>query len=492
MEFTRSDLLSSSSSKESPGEVLLRSAAYTLLESPIKAARQLVGADTSAPLLVAPPAEQEFFSAGWHAQQIGNTVGMLPYVVGIHKLVGRNAANKALGLSTEVRHSFLTGAIYGGLVTPSRDDGNLVLDRLTNATVSGLSFAAMTGTAGKMRELGFSNKIGIGLTSGIGAGLVHAEGNAILGHGRLATLNELGKDAYSFGLLGGAFGTIAEVSARRQGNGGGPAAEAAPRVPLSERVGSMLDSLTDRIAPRPKLAFAFAEVEAARPEALRPRSDAPQRPLGPAILNMAITENPAGNQTSTTDIIGPESQKVIGTRTQRPDGTVIKNYTNGTRVTEFPETDARATEQVLKDRTVTTYRNGDRVTEQPNRRFTQRPDLSTVETTVEGDTVRTVENCADGSRVITVESADGGIVRTTTRTTMQGETRIIESQRPEVSFTEAVSDHWLYTVDNPVRTVVVSPAKYSRTVVEPNGQSSTSSATGIHLRPVRRPPAPAK
>jgi hypothetical protein len=492
MEITlHSDLLSSRK-QESAGETLLRSAAYTLLESPLKAGKQLVGADTSTPTLVAPPAEQEFGSLGWHAQLVGNTAGMLPWVVGLHKVIGRNASKTALGFSTEVKHSFMTGAVYGGLLTPSRDDGNLLLDRVRNATTSGVTFAALTGGARALRDAGMTNRIAIGVTSGLGAGLVHAETNALLNHGRLATGNDIAKDMYTFGLLGGTFGTAAEIAARRSGSGAGPGGlETRTTPPLAERVGSFLDGVADRIAPRPRLAFAFAEVEPrpAEPPA-RPTSDAPPRPVFPTVLNMTATEGTGnGGKTEGEPIIGSDSGRNLGTRVQRPDGTVIRNYNNGTRVTDFPEGDphGRVCEQVLSDRTVTTYRNGERITEQANRRLTEKPDHSTVESTFGPDnTVRTVESRADGTRIETVEKADGHITRTTTRTTFAGETRIVEHQTPEIRMEEAVPDHWRNTRDN-LTTVRIFPGRYYRTEVGPDGVPHSTQSSGQVLKPVARP-----
>ncbi len=482
-----SDLLSTGDKEASTAEILLRSAAYSLIQAPIDAVKQVIGVDKATATIVAPAKEQEFGTPGWHAQQVGSTAGMLPWLIGIHKVVGRGAARTSLGLSTEMRHSFYTGAIYGGLLSPSRDDGNLLADRSRNALVGGLSFAAMAGTAGKMRDVGFTNRIGIGLTAGLAGGAVHAETGSILDHGRMASVPELAKDLYSFGLIGAGFGTAAEIAARRGTNGKGPGANVeaestAGRTPLAQRAGALLESLADKLAPRPRFAFATVAAEA-NPLRLPVES---QKPVLPSILNMSALRPVA------EPIVGSDSGKNLGTRTRNTDGTVTEEYSSGWRVTTFTEGDSagRLVERTIGDKTTTTYRNGDRVTEQGNKRVTERRDGGKVETEF-GAVIKTVEECSNGTRIETSEFTEEGVIKRTTRIPVTegppgaervGERVIVEKQVKERIEQEAAPDHWRTPDDAMITTRY--PARWQRVVREPDGSHQSTSGEGTIIQPV--------
>lgn len=202
-----------------PLEVFARSAAYAGIQAPLTALTQVYDKVTGSSVTAATqyfdaPEPSDFFSTNWHAQQLGTVVGMVPWVVGLHK-----ASSKAVGLQTAMIEgataqqimakrmlaSALTGGVYGAVLTPSQDTNNLFLSRFRDGLRTAATFTTLTGAGIGLQRLGVRNPILGGAASGLPAGLVDAGLHSGL-RGELPTFDDLGKSAYTFTALGGLMG----------------------------------------------------------------------------------------------------------------------------------------------------------------------------------------------------------------------------------------------------------------------------------------------
>lgn len=202
------------------------SAKYTALQAPIHGITQLIDRNrgthlTEALTFVSHPHEAKSFS-DWHAQQIGGALGMiLPFVAlnfGVHKGVDKVLAMRGaqtaesfglMSMRRAVAEAALTGGIYEGVFNPSNPNESLVSGRLTNATHGALTFGTLTASARVLHDFGvIKNRVGIGVASGVPAGLVSAESESLL-HGKgLASGDDVAKSVYTFGMVGGVLSSI--------------------------------------------------------------------------------------------------------------------------------------------------------------------------------------------------------------------------------------------------------------------------------------------
>jgi|AGTN01.2.fsa_nt_gi hypothetical protein len=132
--------------------------------------------------------------------------------------VGGKALSSLGGASTTgaVIRSAMIGAAYEGVFQPSdMNSQHFFRDRFTSAAVGGATFAAMGGTGLWLDKQGYfavqagrslAGSMTYGALTGIPGGIVHAEANAILKQGRLATMGELAGDTTSYAAFGAAFG----------------------------------------------------------------------------------------------------------------------------------------------------------------------------------------------------------------------------------------------------------------------------------------------
>lgn len=152
--------------------------------------------------------------------KLGTIVGAAADVYFLNKATGHFLGKLGGdGISGAALRTGITGGIYGSVFTPSAPNAkNFYLDRLGNGAVGFATFAAMGATSGLLDKAGLfavpearslMGSIGYGAISGVPAGLVHAEANAIFKEGKpLASGSAFVGDAASFAAFGGAFGAI--------------------------------------------------------------------------------------------------------------------------------------------------------------------------------------------------------------------------------------------------------------------------------------------
>lgn len=219
---------------------------HSLVQSPINGVVQISDKAFGANVLpsvqfIDAPKEADFGSKEWHAQQLGQAAGMIPWFVGLHKgsslLLGRAVGLKAgAGLvadasavrgvgaaeaqstarmaegflsrktGVEVGSSALSGFTYGALLTPVKPGEDLVTGRMTNAVSSSLTFATLSASMRGLDSVGVRSHTTAGLLSGVPAGIVAAESHSILSGKGAASLTDVGKSIYGFSLIGGGFG----------------------------------------------------------------------------------------------------------------------------------------------------------------------------------------------------------------------------------------------------------------------------------------------
>lgn len=235
--------------RETPVDLLAcagRAAAYSMVQSPLDGAAQLLDKTTGSKFLPSlhlmdAPSETQFASAKWHAQQIGSAAGMaLPFLI-LHKGVSnfsRSALELTLG-GASARHlgksagksiidSALTGAAYGGIFTPVSSDDDFYKARWKESAIGAATFATFTGASSALKGFdrvspkanlkeiqSFKNAV----IAGLPAGAVCAEGRSLAESGKHADAIDLLKSAYSFSFVGGALSlgqlSLDSLSSRR-------------------------------------------------------------------------------------------------------------------------------------------------------------------------------------------------------------------------------------------------------------------------------------
>lgn len=188
------------------------------------------------------PEHTEFGSARWHAQRVGEGIGgAVPYfaaTLGVSKavsLIGGRLLTPVETLSAVRRMDTLagsftvgagTGFVYDALTAPIREgQGDFWHERFKSGVIGaatmGTASAGWTKYAGRYAslhspEIGavLRNPLATATTSGALAGLVNAEGTALM-QGRHADLTELGTSAYTFAFLGGTLAGLNHAIAPR-------------------------------------------------------------------------------------------------------------------------------------------------------------------------------------------------------------------------------------------------------------------------------------
>lgn len=205
-----------------------RSIVYGAIQGPVDGISQLVDKCTGSKLLpalhlVEHPDEQKFGTTRWHAQQLGGAIGMAAPLLLLHRSVSHFGA-KQLGqciasttsencLSSEIKNSITTGALYGALLIPSSEKEDFASARLKSAATSGITFGAFNLSSAGIRSLTsrlcptlaetHAARIVSSSVAGIPAGIISAKTDAVL-HGRNANTEDLLTSAYSFAVVGGA------------------------------------------------------------------------------------------------------------------------------------------------------------------------------------------------------------------------------------------------------------------------------------------------
>lgn len=245
--LTRDDLLvqEKSASQKLLENPFVNAAAHTLVQTPVDAIAQVVDKTTGSNVLpglrLIPEARKaDFGSSDWVQQQVGGAIGALPYLLVLHQTSRAALSNTMLSADTrlmlnagvklgstgmkelaklELASAGITGATYGGLLTPLRPEETLTTSgflgaKLRNAAVGGGTFmtlsASMLGSKylaegmnpGLMKTILKSN-VGAGVLSGLPAGFVNAQSDSLLRGNGLASIKDTSEAMLGFSLIGG-------------------------------------------------------------------------------------------------------------------------------------------------------------------------------------------------------------------------------------------------------------------------------------------------
>ncbi len=197
---------------------------YTLVQAPLNGASQLIDHVAGTDLLpkvqiFQAPQHAETGSAAWLGQVVGGTAGAAAPFIAMHKLVGPGAAGRLemtaeYGLSRtalpSISKSVLTGALYSGILTPvGEGEGDFWTARLRHAAVGGATFGTLTASTIGMKSSGLAflrNDIVSGALSGVPAGIVSADANALLSSGKLSSGSERLQAVANYAIGGGLLG----------------------------------------------------------------------------------------------------------------------------------------------------------------------------------------------------------------------------------------------------------------------------------------------
>jgi hypothetical protein len=212
---------------------------YQGIQSPVTGAAQLIdhtcGTDTEKRTQwFNKPEQAAFGSLDWHAEQVGNGLGMAADFLVVNKLLNLGAsklptaAAEILGASKVglIGKSALTGAIYQGVLTPVVGEGaDFRNARLENAFTGGVTFAAMAGagvgfraavgTAGPESGIAarlLKSNLAMGTVAGLTSGAVNSETTALLSHKWHPSAKDATQSAYSFLVAGAPLGFVHALS----------------------------------------------------------------------------------------------------------------------------------------------------------------------------------------------------------------------------------------------------------------------------------------
>jgi hypothetical protein len=228
--------------KESPtfaGE-FYNSAMYRAFEAPVLGLTQLIdktGTNLSANVSsafdtigVSAPKQESLSTGAWLGRTIGGAVGMMAPVgllgMGSRGLLSSMAPSllterTAIGLS--LSESTLTGGVFGTLLTPT-DGKDLLTERMIGGAGMATSFGLLSGTGLAMSKFGMTetaarwgmrdvlqNPISAGVFSGVPAGLINAETNAVQKGDWIFSKEELGTQMLQMSIVGGVFGARTQL-----------------------------------------------------------------------------------------------------------------------------------------------------------------------------------------------------------------------------------------------------------------------------------------
>lgn len=210
----------------------MHSAVYAGIQSPLTGATQLIDQVAGTHLdkavsFIEAPEHAKFGSADWHAQQLGSALGTVLPFLAVHKGLSATLGETAI-MSNPIAQGAGSGLVFGSIFQPTESGENFWSSRLKNGVVSGVTFGAIGGFNGALGKLADSealsgtfaqrlvgNQVFSGIASGVPAGLVSAETGSLLAGKGLASGQDLAQSAYSYGLIGGAFGTLGVFAQRR-------------------------------------------------------------------------------------------------------------------------------------------------------------------------------------------------------------------------------------------------------------------------------------
>ncbi len=220
---TVSNLLAQSQT-QSLFEDFVRSAAYSALQSPVKALVQPIDhasgtLENAVSLINAPPAA-EFNTQRYWSQQLGHALGTVVTFYAASRLVKgsmRSGLTEAqltatltergvLGLT--LKEVALTGFLHDSVLRPKEhDDKRAFLEaRLGNGLNGAATMTTLTASAFGLKKLGVPGDALRGVLSGAPAGLVNCNFDTLLRTGKLASAEELTKSVTTMSVIGGMFG----------------------------------------------------------------------------------------------------------------------------------------------------------------------------------------------------------------------------------------------------------------------------------------------
>jgi hypothetical protein len=169
------------------------------------------------------PETQEFGTAAWHTQQIGTAIGMTAFLLAGKGLVrpllssteAAARARSAIGMS--IKESAITGFTYESVFRPTQnEDNSFIKERLTNGLGGALTFGTLASAGsvlGKFLPVSSQESLAlmprlarstsIGALSGIPAGLVSTEYDALRNGRALPDSEQLVQSTYGFAMTGG-------------------------------------------------------------------------------------------------------------------------------------------------------------------------------------------------------------------------------------------------------------------------------------------------
>ncbi|MBY0548836.1 MAG: hypothetical protein K2W95_16310 [Candidatus Obscuribacterales bacterium] len=222
---TVSALLASDIQRQNPFEDFARSAAYSALQSPVKALAQpmdhALGTQVEkAVSLIDAPQTAKFNTQQYWSQQLGHAVGTLAtfYVVG---RVVKNGMRSGLTetqlavtlsergvLGLTLKEVALTGFLHDSVLRPQEhDDKRAFLEaRLGNGLNGAATMTVLTASAFGLKKSGVPGEALRGVLSGAPAGLVNCNFDSFLRTGKLASAEESAKAVTTMSMIGGAFG----------------------------------------------------------------------------------------------------------------------------------------------------------------------------------------------------------------------------------------------------------------------------------------------
>lgn len=204
---------------------------YTAIQAPVSGVVQIIDhvADTKFLPKVQffqPPKPAEVGTAAFAGEVVGSTAaGAIPLII-FHKMVGAGAASKFeqsatyglnKGAAPALIKSAKLGAVFGGVLTPSDENGNFLAERVKNAGVSALTMVSLTaGTIGlKASGSGLlRNDVVSSAIAGAAAGEISADTHSLLSGRGLASSEDRIKSIVAMS-VGGALNGGANILSER-------------------------------------------------------------------------------------------------------------------------------------------------------------------------------------------------------------------------------------------------------------------------------------
>ena len=222
-------------SRENPLNDFARSAAYSAVQSPIKALMQPVDRALGTSLekattFMEPAKEAKFNSTEYWAQQGGHAVGMLGtfwvasqvakgtmrHGLTEQQLVTRLGQRGVLGLS--LKEAALTGFLHDSILRPTdpKDTRSFISSRLGSGFNGALTMTTLTATSIGLKGMGLKNEFAKGIIAGLPAGFVSAHTDSFLRTGNLASRADVGKSMVTMSVLGGGFGAYHQLRGKHE------------------------------------------------------------------------------------------------------------------------------------------------------------------------------------------------------------------------------------------------------------------------------------